>query len=209
MEVLNTLNFEQLSQQELYLVLAWIAAAGGLYAFAGYKLFRLVLALTGFGLAGAVAGLLAGILSQGDLLIMGGAALLGGFCGACALFFLYRTGVFCLGFIGALVFAWQALHGSGEAWAPWAIFGLALAGGLGALLLEKPAMTLATSVIGGWLVAAAAAILLLGAEAPSQFRENSLDIPTETGWLLLAIWALVSILGLVVQFRMGRARKAD
>lgn len=207
MEFLQSLNFEQLSQSELHVLLLWIAAAGALYAFAGYKLFRFVLALTGFGLAGAVAAAIGGFLGQGDLIIMGVCALIGGIAGACALFFLYRSGVFCLGCLGAFVLAWQGLSGNDAAWAPWAIFGIALAGGLLALLLERPAMTIATSVIGGWLVAAALGIYLLGPGAADEFRARSLDIPSDKQWILLGVWVLVSFAGLMVQFRMGRSKK--
>jgi hypothetical protein len=180
-------------------------ACGMLYCFLGYRLFRFVLGLTGFILAGAVAALLVGWISFANPLAVLIALLIGGICGAMALFFLYRAGVFCLGGLAALLLAYSALHESQASWAPWAIVGLAALGGLLALLLERPAMTLATAALGAWLAAYAVATLLAGGGAAPSLGEGSSGLGLE--WWGLAGWVVLTLLGALFQFRAGRRRQ--
>jgi hypothetical protein len=184
------------------LALVLMAAAGLLYCFLGYRLFRLVLGITGFALAGAVAALFVGWLLFGHPLAMALAFLLGGLCGAMALFFLYRTGVFLLGFLGALVVAYQLLSARPEAWGPWAIVGAALAGGLLALALERPAMKLATAAIGAWLCTYAIAFMAWGESAVEPWTDVTAIQGTGAG--VVALWAFLTLLGAVFQWQVFR-----
>lgn len=92
-------------------VLGLLLVVGLLYCFLGYRLFRFILGMTGFFLAGLPALVLTGWLTQGHVLGMAIAFVVGGLCGAVALFFLYKLGVFCLGFLGAMVITYNILQG--------------------------------------------------------------------------------------------------
>ena len=67
---------------------------GTLYCFLGYRTLRFVIGLTGFILAGGVAFVIAAWLSAGHTIASAAVGMAGGLCGAVALTFLYRAGVF-------------------------------------------------------------------------------------------------------------------
>ena len=185
-----------------HLALGLLAATGLLYCFLGYRLFRLILALTGFVCAGGVTAIAVGWLTYGSAIAMGIALLAGGLCGAMALHFLYRAGVFFLGVLGALLVAFQVLHGRPDPWAPWAILGVALLGGVLALALERPAMKLATAAIGAWLSTYAAALYFWGERAAEQWTEIPSFDQSELG--MIALWAFLTLLGAVFQWQVLR-----
>jgi len=204
MQLLHALGLEDLSEGNTQWLVGLALAVGLLYCFLGYRLFKLVLGLTGFVLAGSVAALLMGWLTQANLLAMGVGMLMGGICGAFALFFVYRAGVFVVGLSAALLIAYNLLNDRPEAWAPWAVVGLGIAGGLLALLIERPAMTFATAAIGAWLSAYGTGMLFLGQERIAQLgAEPSLS---QTEWVVIGGWVLLTLLGTWFQLARGRRR---
>lgn len=200
------LGLEETAPEQARVVLAVLIAAGLFYAFFGYRLFRITLGLTGFLLAAASAVVLAGWLSRGNMLAMGIAALLGGVCGAMALLWLYRTGVFLLGCLGGGMAASMALGGRPEAWAPWAILGAAVLGGVLALLVERPAMTVATAMLGAWLTVYAAVFLFLQEGMEEQILDETLR--SAFPWMVLGAWVLLALLGAVTQFALRKRKPA-
>ncbi len=196
---------EELAQGDVRIVLALLAVVGIVYCFLGYRVFKLVLGLTGFLLAGGAAAVILGYLTHGHLIAMAVAGVIGGLCGAFALFFLYRVGVFCLGFLGAGVIAYQLVAARPEAWAPWAALGAAFLGGLIALGLERPAMSIATAAIGAWLILCSALMLALetGFEAQLSDPENAQWL----GWGMLGAWGLMAVIGAGFQLSSGRGKK--
>lgn len=187
------------------LLLVGTVGVGLLYCFFGYPLFRLILGLTGFLVAGTVAALLVAWLSGGYVVGMLIALGLGGLCGAMALFWLYRTGVFLVGVLGAALAAQNILGGRPEPWVPYAIFGVSVAGGLLALFLERPMMTLATAAIGASLAVWAMALLILatGIETPLSDPARSAYVP----WILAGCWMALAFAGAIIQFYLRGARK--
>lgn len=175
-----------------------LAVAGGvLYTFLGYRLFRLILFLTGFVLAGSVAAGLAGLLSHGHQLTTAIVGLLGGIAGAMALGFVYKAGVFSVGVLGGVVVALHLLAGQSHGWEIWAIIGVGFGMGLTALVLERPVMTLATAAIGAWVIATGLAFFILGAA-----RTPTPDAPIPTGedrFLFLAAWLTLTLVGTFFQ----------
>lgn len=210
MDEILTWQLEDIPREQLSLVLAGMAFTGCLYCFLGYRLIKFVLGLTGFLLAGSTAAVIVGFLSYGHVVAMGIALALGGLCGAMALFFLYRTGVFCLGMIGAGVAAFTILQGREESWILWAVAGSGLAGGLLALLVERPVVKLATAAIGAMLLTQAG----LGV-ARDQGLLEALSTPDGSGtaaspenlpylgWAVLGVWVLFTLLGAAAQFGGG------
>lgn len=202
---MNEFRLDQIPAEQLPVIFAVVAGIGMLYCFAGYRLFKLVLGLTGFLLAGAVAAVLVGWLSMGNLLAMGIAGAIGGLCGAFALFFLYKTGVFFVGFLGGLVTAFSLMGGRPEPWAPLAALGVAVVGGLLAIGLERSVMTLATAAIGAWIMTIAGALLIKGAGFADQLAER--ELTNQVQWILLGSWAGLGLVGAVVQFATARKKK--
>lgn len=196
------MNLESIPDLQVRFGLGALAVAGLLYCYFGYPLFRLLLALAGFALAGAVAALLAGWLSGGNLTAMAAALAFGGVCGAMALYWLYRVGVFCLGVLGGLVIAQAALGDRLENWVPYALIGAAVGGGLAALLLERTAMTFATAAVGAWVTVYMAAFIVAGFGL-----EPYLDDAVwraRVPWILAGCWMLLAVTGALAQFRMRR-----
>lgn len=185
--------------------LSWgaLLAAGLLYCFLGYRLFRMVLALTGFLAAGGVAAVLAGWVSQGNVIAMVIAGILGGLCGAFALSFLYRVGVFFLGFLGVLLAAYTILQGIETPWRPWIVVCAAVAGGLLALWIERPVMTMATAVIGAWLASWASFFLLL--ETRLADRVSDPEFAARAMWAVWGGFAVLTALGAAFQFSTRKA----
>ncbi len=204
-EALSTLRVETLSRQHELIGLLVLFAAGVAYCLLGYRIFRVVLGLTGFLLAGLTAAALAGWLSYGHVLSMTIAGVLGGLCGAVALFFLYRTGVFFVGFLGGVIIAFHVLQGHSESWVLWAILGSGLAGGVMALGLEPLVMTVATAVIGAWLCMVSGFFLIMGSPygEPLSKPENTAAV----SWGLLIIWGVMACIGILVQFRTGKSSR--
>jgi hypothetical protein len=214
MEELLTWKLEDVPPEQAMLVWGAIAGAGALYCFFGYRLLKFILGLTGFLLAGSVAAVLVGFLSYGNVPGMAIGLVIGGICGAMALFFLYKTGIFCVGMLGAILVAYNLLHNRPEPWILWAVAGLGLVGGLLAILVERPIMTLATSAIGAMMLTQAGLTFArdfgLLDSLPERVAEFTGPLP-EFAYLtygVLATWGLLTLLGALFQFRLGRKRKA-
>lgn len=182
-------------------------AVGTLYCFLGYKTLKVVIGLTGFILAGGVAGVLIIWLFPEQVLVAAVAALVGGFCGALALFFLYKFGVFLIGLLGTALIVYTIMADSTNPYAIWIVLGCALAGGLIAVTLERFIMILATAAIGAWFVVCGIGFFLVG---PSFL--DILQQPVELGkdrQVLITCWAIVAVSGAVAQFATTRARPKE
>ena len=203
-----TWRLDELPTGNMQAGLIGLVAVGVLYCFLGYRLFKFTILLTGFLLAAVSATVLGGWVSQGNLVVMGFGFLLGGVCGAMALFWLYRAGVFLLGLFGALLAAYNVLQGRPEPWAPWAIAGIGLAGGLLALAIERPTMTLATAAIGAWLIVYVAAFLLIetGFEELTKM-DGAVSTESASGGWLFGAWVALLVLGAATQFFLTGRRK--
>ncbi len=198
------LNIHEVSDTTLVIGGVAVVVLGILYCFAGYKIFRLLLALTGFVLAGCVALMLVGWFTYGRVVFMVAAGIVGGIAGGTAFYFVYRAGVFCLGLLAVAIAAHNVLTGRPEAWAPWAVLGAAVLGGLVALWLERPVMVIATSAIGAWLAVHGVSFLVgltdLQATIDSPpYREKVL-------WAMLSCWIALTLAGAVTQFVTARSR---
>lgn len=197
MESVFSTQVSDLTPEQLNAAVAGAIAVGTLYCFLGYRTSKFVIGLTGFLLAGAVAALIVAWLTHGHLISVALAALIGGVSGAMALFFLYRTGIFILGLLGAGLLASNVLSGMSEPWVPAAVLGAGLAGGLFALIAERPALTVATSAIGAWMVVAGMAYFLWGSD---WFGDIGVKAdPEYDPWLVLTAWAVLALLGLFAQ----------
>jgi hypothetical protein len=202
---LTDLRLDQLPPGQAQVLLGGVVLLGLVYCFFGYPLLRFLLALTGFLIAGAVAAALAGWLSHGNVLAMAGGLLLGGLCGAMALAFLYRAGVFLLGFVCAMLLAFSMFFSHDASYGPVFTIFAGLFGGTLALFVERPVMKLATAGIGGWLAAVAGMLLVVGRGAGDPALKEQLT-PNAT-LILLGVWFFLTLFGAAFQFSMGRGKK--
>lgn len=198
MPVVTAVDISELTAQQVNAVIAAMVAIGTLYCFLGYRTLRFALGLLGFLMAGGVAATLVNWLTQGNQTAALVALALGGVCGAFALYFLYQTGVFFLGLLGAALVAHNLLGGRPETWIPLAVLGVALLGGLFALLLERPVMIFATAALGAWMVIAGIGYFVVDS-GKLEDMTRSLESGSEHA-IVLGTWAVLSIAGVLSQF---------
>ena len=188
---------------------AVILVAGGLVScFAGYRVFRFVLAFFGF-IFGALAA--SSAMGADQTLWMIGAAIVGGLLGALILVLAYFVGV---ALIGAGI-------GAGVAMAIWAALGrepgivpvliLSVLGALAALALQRYVIIVSTAFGGAQTAIVGGAALLggraAGLAARSVYRVYPLDPLPATSWDLVA-WLVLGTLGVIVQLAVtARGRK--
>ena len=193
----SPIDVSDLTTQQLNVLIVTAVAIGTLYCFLGYRTLRFVLGLTGFLMAGGVAATLVNWISQGNQLAVLIALFIGGMCGAFALYFLYRTGVFLLGLMGTALIAHNVLSAQPDTWIPVAVIGVAVLGGLVALLLERPVILLATAALGAWMVVSGVAYFIVGSgelEGLTKVLESE-----EQRMIILASWAILAVAGVLSQ----------
>jgi hypothetical protein len=176
---------------------------GLLNCFFGYRLFRILLGIWGF-VAGAV---LAMSYLQGmkldPLLQLAGAAL-GGVVGAVLVSVLYAVGVFLFGagfglLLGSVV--QQHLH-TLPVW-PVSLV-LAVIGGIAALALQRPLITLFTAFGGAWIVVAGVTSAV--AHCPLEtFPAHCVRASPWAAAIVIA-WLVLGFFGLASQSRLGEGR---
>jgi Domain of unknown function (DUF4203) len=185
---------------------AVILLLGGLCScFAGYRIFRFVLAFFGF-----VVGVLfvSSAMGSDQTLWMIGASLVGGLIGAVVLFAAYFVGVALIG----------AGLGAGLAMVLWAavdrepgiipVIILAVLGAIGALWAQRHVIIVATAFAGAQTAVVGAAELMTGRRAATRdmFHVYLLDPLPNTRWDLVA-FVVLAALGLVFQLRSGGGRQ--
>lgn len=185
-----------------------LVLGGALSCFAGYRLFRVVLAIYGFILGGSIASsTLAATNTTGQLV----AWVVGGFAGALILVLAYFVGIALIGAgLGAFLaqLGWS-YFGSGDP-PPALVIVLAIVGAIGAMVLQRYVIIVATAFGGAWT-------LLLGVVATLDRRAPSarsadvwvlypITMAPDQRWLPIA-WFALGLLGTAVQLGVtGRKR---
>ncbi|MCP4640190.1 MAG: TMEM198/TM7SF3 family protein [bacterium] len=191
-------DISQIPPSTMNVAVAVAIAAGALYCFLGYRALKVVIFLTGFLVAGIVAGGLGAWLGQGHLLVTTIAVAVGGTAGGIALLMLYRVGVFVLGLLGAMLIAEALLSDRSGLGVLVIIGGVGVVGGLLAMALERPVMKLATAALGAWFIVCGVAYFYYG---PRFFE--ALDKPIALGndrFVLVGCWLVLMVGGVLAQF---------
>lgn len=178
---------------------------GTLYCFLGYRTLKFVICMTGFILAGGMAGALGAYFGQGNPWVVVVAGLIGGLCGAAALIFVYKLGLFMLGMLATALAAHIFLLGRPESWIMFAVLGAGIVGGLLAVALEKIIVILATSAIGAWFTVCGLGYFLVGPKFLDIMQE-----PLELGrdrTVVAGCWATLAIAGALAQFATNRVKR--
>ena len=187
-----------------------LVLAGALACFAGHRLFRYVLALFGFILGAMMASSTMGI---SNTIGMMAAALVGGLLGAAILVFAYFIGIALVGAaVGALIvhFGWT-LVGTGDPPVP-AVIGLAIAGALVAMYVQRHVIIVTTAFVGAWtlIVGLLAAVgdrgALAAKSATNVWILYPMTSPPGHAWAPY-VWVLLGIAGTAVQLNFGGRKK--
>jgi len=128
-----------------------LVLGGALSCFAGYRLFKIVLGIYGFVLGAMLASSAMGVTNTTGMIV---ASLVGGVCGALLLMFAYFVGIALVGAgLGALVahVAWSSVGKGGDPPAV-AVVVLSVMGSIGAMLLQRYVIIVATAFGGAWTV---------------------------------------------------------
>jgi Domain of unknown function (DUF4203) len=125
-----------------------LVLGGALACFAGYRLFRFVLAIYGFILGAMLA---SSLVAASNTLGMWAAALGGGIAGALVLMFAYFVGIALVGAgLGAFVAHLAAQYVGPADPPPIALIALAVVGAIGAMLMQRYVIIVATAFGGAW-----------------------------------------------------------
>jgi hypothetical protein len=178
---------------------------GTLYCFLGYRTLKFIICMTGFLLAGGMAGVLGAYFGHGNPWAITIAGIVGGLCGAAALLFVYRLGLFMLGLFATALAAHMFLLGRPESWIMFAVLGAGVVGGLLAVALEKLIVILATSAIGAWFTVCGLGYFLVGPTFLDIMQE-----PLELGrdrMFVAGSWAVLAVAGALAQFATNRVKR--
>ena len=186
-----------------------LVLGGALSCFAGYRLFKIVLGIYGFILGALLASSMMGVTNTTGMIV---AALVGGICGALLLMFAYFIGIALVGAgLGALVahVLWQSF-GTGDP-PPIAVILLAVAGAIGAMLLQRYVIIVATAFGGAWT-------LLVGLLAMTGDRGATRAAASGDVWILYPttapgqrwipiVWFVLGLVGTAVQLGITGKQK--
>jgi hypothetical protein len=186
-----------------------LVVSGVLACFAGYKLFRVVLAVYGFILGAAIA---SSVMGPGEQTAMIMGAVVGGLAGALLLNLAYFVGVALIGAAaGALLLhAIWARFATGDPHVAIVVV-CAVVGAVIATNLQRWVIIMATAFGGAWTLIVGVSALMGDRAAKVAAASNDvwvfypLNLEPGRRWLLGA-WAVVGIAGAIVQSR-GKVRK--
>ena len=186
-----------------------LVLAGAITCFAGYRLFRFVLAIWGFILG---AGIGSSMMGGDSAFAMVMAGLVGGALGALALVFAYFVGVALVGAgLGALV-AHVTWSQAATVDPPAAlIIIVSIVGAIVAMVLQRYVIVVGTAFAGAWLivvgaVALAASVPSRGALTPGVWILYPLTPAPGQPWVLVA-WIVGGVIGMVTQLTYGGKKK--
>lgn len=182
---------------------------GGLVAcLAGYRLFKLVLAIYGFILGAGLASSMMGTSNTAGMLA---AALGGGIAGALILVFAYFLGIALVGAgLGALVahLVWSRVQ-TGDP-SPVLVIALAVVGAVIAMILQRYVIIVATAFGGAWTLLVGGTALMVDRQT-SHLASSSVWIlypfapATAAGWVSVA-WIALGVVGAIVQLGITAKR---
>jgi hypothetical protein len=178
-----------------------LVLAGALSCFAGYRLFKLTLAIYGFIFGAMLASSTMGVSNTTGMIA---AAVVGGIVGALILVFAYFIGIGLAGAgLGALVahVGWSYVRPGDPP--VLLVVALAILGALGAMMLQRYVIVVATSFAGAWMMLiSGVAIADRGVERAARVGDVWILYPTTPPpgrpWAPIA-WILLGVVGTAVQ----------
>ena len=185
-----------------------LIASGVICCFLGYRLFRIVLGVTGFLGGGALVWTLAAGAGYGQGVVLA-AALLGALLGALAMFSLFYVGVFLFGCSLSLLISIVVFSVVRTELNVLLACIFALVGGLVTLLIRKGLVVASTALTGSWAALSGTSHFVENMDLVRLLSEP--DFPrSQSGlhYVVLALWLALGIGGIAVQLRgLRRKRK--
>jgi hypothetical protein len=188
-----------------------LLVSGVLACFAGYRLFKFVVAVYGFILGAAMMSSMMGVTSTSGMVL---AAIVGGTAGAIILVLAYFVGVALVGAgFGVLVahVGWSYLRGTSEPPLT-AIVGFAVLGAVGSMLLQRYVVIVATAFGGAWTALLGG--LTLAGDHRITAAASSGDVwilypmsPSPAYRWVPAAWLILSLIGTAFQLAITGKRK--
>jgi hypothetical protein len=185
------------SQVMLNVIIGLAILLGMVQCFFGYRIFTIVIGLTGFLIGAVLGGAIGSDIFQENLLVLI-SGIVGGFIGAALMMLMYYFGVFAIGSILgiALGTAFFVLTKSNPV--PAVLFILAVIGGVTAIIIQKSMIILSTSFGGAWIVVTGIAYFTTDAidltDIGELFRTGGNHLNT-----ILIFWIALGIVGVIVQ----------
>jgi hypothetical protein len=186
-----------------------LVLGGALACFAGYRLFRVVLAIYGFIVGAMLASSVMGITNTLGMVV---AALIGGLVGALIFVFAYFVGIALVGAgLGALAahLAWsQFAHVDPPAAA---VIVCAVVGAVGAMLVQRYVIVIGTAFGGAWTLMVGG-LALTGDQLAGRVARGAevwifYPFPAQSRrWVVLG-WLVLGVFGTVVQLAVTAPRK--
>ena len=187
-----------------------LVAGGALACFAGYRLFRIVLAIYGFILGAMLA---SSMVAASNTPGMAAASVVGGLIGAVVLMLAYLVGIALVGAgLGALVAHFAAQYVGPADPPPVVLIGLAIAGAIAAMLLRKYVIVAATAFGGAWTVVVGS-VAIAGARRAARAVLGDVWIlyPMHPApgqrWVPVA-WIVLGLAGMAVQLGLTARKQA-
>jgi Domain of unknown function (DUF4203) len=189
---------------------ALLVLGGAVACFAGYRLFRFVLAIYGFILGAMLA---SSMMGSSNTLGMVVAALVGGIAGALIMTFAYFVGI-------ALVGAGVGVLAANVFWSTWksvdppavAVIALAIAGAVAAMLLQRYVIIFTTAFSGAWTMVVGGLAISGNATAMRATATGNVWILypftplTEERWVPY-VWVALGLVGAAVQLGITAGNK--
>jgi hypothetical protein len=185
-----------------------LVLGGAIACFAGYRWFRMVLAIYGFIVGAMIA---SSTLASSNTTGLVGAAIIGGLIGAIVLYFAYFVGIALAG-AGLGVFlmqtTWSRVSPVDPPWTLVLLF--AALGAVTALVLQRYVMVVVTAFGGAWTIVIGTLALIGDRRAAAAASEVWILYPGMAGihepWVPVA-WAILGVLGLGVQLATTGSRR--
>jgi hypothetical protein len=187
-----------------------LVLAGAVACFAGYRLFRIVLAIYGFILGAMLASSVMGITNTTGMIVAG---LVGGLVGALLFTFAYYVGIGILGASMAVFFVHVFFDYSKHADPPAvAVIVSSIAGAVVAMVLQRYVIIVSTAFSGAWT-------MIVGAMAMAGHRVAERAAAANNVWILYPftpapgqrwvpiVWFVLGLFGAAVQFGVTGRKK--
>ncbi len=198
-------HIEMLAEYQPALAFVGLIACGMLCCYFGYRTTHFLVDASGFVFAGLVALLIAGVITQGNLLYMGLALLLGGLVGALLAHRIYRLGVMIIGGGVCALLVWHFAEAlPSERWELPAVIIAGLLGAVVALFLHRFIISMATAVLGGLFITHGIFLLL----AFLDIKPSAPDLagPFSGAAPFAMAWAGLAATGFIFQMLLGKTR---
>jgi hypothetical protein len=197
-------DYAQVGRLSSFLVIM----AGLLICFCGYRILKVSLGIIGF-IAGAFGGWQLGLsLANNSAGIALACALVGGVVGMALCVFVYLLGIFLLGATAGAVVAAAFFSGIGHQIQPVIFLALPIAFGVIALLVQKFMIIVSTAFSGSYFIMAGIWPFVVVDRNVSRIWLHPAHhgSPGTLGYGALVLWALLAVLGVVVQVKASRKK---